>query len=182
MTNISKLSSNAPSGSTNRFRWDSVVLLTATFWLSTSALLDFLFMPMMYESGMMNEPGFATGGYSLFWLFNRVELLCAATILSAVLVLRYQQRDQFDVLVSGSRSRWALLIGGGLMAIALLYTYVLTPHMSALGLNLTGNFFEPMPVEMSIMHLTYWGLEILKLAGVTMLMKLCYRDITASAS
>ena len=109
---VSKLSSR-------QFSWDALILLVATFWLSSSVLLDFFMMPMMYESGMMNEPGFATGSYSLFWVFNRVEELCAAAILTGLLVLR-KGRSQFEVVASGSRSRWALLTGGALFAISLI--------------------------------------------------------------
>ena len=178
MTDFSRLS---PELSSRRFSWEALVLLVVTFWLSSSVLLDFLFMPMMYGSGMMNEPGFATGGYSLFWLFNRVELLCAATVLTGVLVLRERRRTQFEVLGSGARSRWALMASGALFAIALLFTYVLTPHMSALGLNLSGEGVVHIPQSMSLMHMAYWGLEALKLLGAALLMKLCYRDISANA-
>lgn len=135
-------------------------------------------MPMMYESGMMNEPNFATAGYSLFWMFNRVELLCAGAILSGLLALR-QRRDEFDVVVSGSQSRWALMLSGLLLAIALLYTYVLTPHMSALGMNLSMNFSEPVPQAMSLLHVLYWSLEAVKLFAAAWLIKLCYRDVAA---
>mgnify|MGYP001043048019 CR=1 FL=1 len=174
--NTSKLSSKL---SFRQFNWDALVLLVVTFWLSSSVLIDFFMMPMMYESGMMNAPGFATGSYSIFWLFNRVEVLCAAAILTGLLVLR-EQRSPFDVVASGSRSRWALIVGGVLFAIALTYTYVLTPHLSALGLHLSDNLVEPLPVEMGLLHLAYWVLEATKLAGAALLMKLCYRDIAAS--
>ncbi|MGD1897329.1 MAG: hypothetical protein ACFB16_10320 [Phormidesmis sp.] len=179
--NISNRSSKL---SFNQFNWDALILIVVTFWLSSSVLLDFFMMPMMYESGMMNAPGFATGSYSLFWVFNRVEVLCAASILTGLLVIRQQRRSQFDVVESGARSRWAVMIGGGLLAIALLYTYVFTPHMSALGLNLnssfSGSFFEPVAEEMSAFHLAYWGVETLKLLGAALLAKLCYRDIAAA--
>jgi hypothetical protein len=171
--------------SLRQFNWDALVLSVVAFWLSCSALLDFLLMPMMYESGMMSEPNFATAGYSIFWLFNRVELLCAATILSGLLVLRHRRSradGQFEVVASGSRSRWALMISGLLLAIALIYTYVLTPQMSALGLHLNG-FLEadaqPVPQAMNALHALYWGLEAVKLVAAGWLVKLCYRDISA---
>ncbi|MGB7083940.1 MAG: DUF4149 domain-containing protein [Phormidesmis sp.] len=168
--------------SLKQFNWDALVLLVVTFWLSSSALLDFLLMPMMYESGMMSEPNFATAGYSIFWLFNRVELLCAAAILTGLLALR-KRRSQFDVLASGSQSRWALMISGLLFAIALTYTYVLTPQMSALGIHLSDafgeSFAEPIPQSMNYMHAIYWGLEVIKLAAAAWLVKLCYRDVAA---
>ena len=174
--NISYRSTNL---SLRQFNWDALVLLIVTFWLSSSVLLDFFMMPMMYESGMMNTPEFATGSYSLFWLFNRVEMLCAASILTGLLVIR-EKRSQFDVVDSGARSRWAILIGGGLMAIALIYTYYLTPHLSAMGLTLDQFSLEAVPAGMSDLLLAYWILETLKLAGAALLMKLCYRDIAAA--
>ncbi len=166
------------------FSWDALVLLVGTFWISSSVLLDFLLMPMMYESGMMNGPDFATAGYSLFWLFNRVELLCAAAILSFLLVLRQRRSRadaQFGVVASGSQSRWALMLSGLLLAIALLYTYVLTPHMSAMGIHLSGDFSEPTPVVMGAMHVLYWGVEAVKLFAAGWLIKLCYRDVANNA-
>ena len=175
--NISKLSSPL---SRRQFNWDTLVLVVVSFWLSASVLMDFFMMPMMYESGMMNEPNFATSGYSIFWMFNRVELLCAGAILSGLLALRHRQstvNQQFDVVVSGSRSRWALMLSGLLLAIAFLYTYVFTPHMSALGMNLSMDFSEPRPQAMSLLHLCYWGLEAAKLFAAAWLIKLCYRDV-----
>ncbi|MGC1306901.1 MAG: hypothetical protein WA885_06705 [Phormidesmis sp.] len=166
--------------SLKQFNWDALVLAIVAFWLSSSVLLDFLLMPMMYESGMMAEPNFATAGYSLFWLFNRVELLCAGAILTGLLVVRQQRRNQFEVIVSGARSRWALAIGAVLMAIALTYTYILTPQMSALGIHLSGDFSESAPLAMNYMHALYWGLEVVKLVAAAWLVKLCYRDISAS--
>ncbi|MGB3790511.1 MAG: DUF4149 domain-containing protein [Phormidesmis sp.] len=176
MTNISNLSSKL---SQRQFSWDAFVLLIVTFWLSCSVLLDFLMMPMMYESGMMNTPGFATAGYSMFWVFNRVEILCAAAILTGLLGLR-QNRSKYEVIASGSRSRWALWLSGALFAIALTYTYLLTPQMSALGLNLSGEFSDPVAPQMDLMHALYWGLESLKLVGAGLLIKLCYRDMADS--
>ncbi len=178
--NTSKFS---PRLSSRQLNWDVLVLLVVTFWLSSSALLDFLLMPMMYESGMMAAPNFATAGYSIFWLFNRVELLCAAGILTGLLALR-QRRTHFGVITSGAQSRWALMIAGLLLAIAFIYTYILTPQMSALGMNLTGDFLTgdlsaPLPQAMGYLHGLYWGLEVVKLLAAGWLVKLCYRDVAA---
>ncbi|MEL6555085.1 MAG: hypothetical protein AAFQ63_16715 [Cyanobacteria bacterium J06621_11] len=172
------ISNRSTALSLRQFNWDAFVLLIVTFWLSSSVLLDFFMMPMMYESGMMNEPGFATGSYSLFWLFNRVEVLCAASILTGLLVIR-ANRSQFDVVASGARSRWALIIGGTLLAIALTYTYFLTPHISAMGLNLNQFSSDLTPAGMGELHLVYWALEAIKLMGAALLVRLCYRDIAA---
>jgi len=170
--------------SSQQFRWGSLVLFVATFWISVSLFLDLLMMPMMYESGMMAEPGFASAGYGLFWMFNRVEMICAAAILTGLLALHQRLRDRLQtVIVSGSRSRWALGIGGLLLAITLAYTYLLTPEMSALGLSLsveTGKV--AVPEAMGWMHAAYWSLEVLKIVAIAGLLKLCYRDVAAEFS
>ena len=175
MANISRLSRK-------QFGWDAIVLAVVAFWLSSSVLLDFFMMPMMYESGMMEGSGFATAGYSMFWLFNRVEVLCAAAILTGLLVLRQQtqgtRRGQFAIVESASQSRWALMLSGLLLAIALLYTYVFTPQLSAMGLQFIDR--TEAPSAMGTMHLLYWGVEALKLIAAAWLVKLCYRDIKAA--
>ncbi|MFK8182031.1 MAG: DUF4149 domain-containing protein [Phormidesmis sp.] len=176
--NISKLSS---SQSTHPFDWNALVLAVVAFWFSSSAFLDFLLMPMMYETGMMNEPNFATAGYSIFWLFNRVELLCGAAILTGLLVIRQREQNrEFSVIDSGLQSRWAMLLSSMLLAIAFTFTYFLTPQMSALGIHLSGVASEPVPNAMGHMHLLYWGLEAIKLFAAGWLIQLCYRDTTAA--
>jgi hypothetical protein len=139
--------------------WRSSLLLTLAFWLSGSLLLDGLVMPTMYAAGMMVAPGFASAGYSLFWLFNRVELVCAAVILTDVLLLRYLRHPWHR---PGQFTLWAPML---LLAIALLDTYAFTPVMSSLGLSL--NWFVPTaepPALMNQLHLGYWLLEIAKLS------------------
>ena len=70
------------------------------------------------------------------------------------------------------------MLSGGLLAIALLYTYVFTPHMSAMGMQFINQ--TETPNAMGTMHLLYWGLEGLKLVAAAWLVKLCYRDIKAA--
>lgn len=139
-------------------RWQTILVLVLAFWLSGSLLLDFLVMPSLYVAGMMTEPGFASAGYSLFWIFNRVELLCAAGTLTCVLVLRY------------TRHPWnrpgllPLLLSGLLLAIALIDTYTLTPSMSALGLHLNWlSEAASAPAGMNQLHVSYWILDLTKL-------------------
>ncbi|MFM7426654.1 MAG: hypothetical protein ACKO7W_16945 [Elainella sp.] len=114
---------------------------------------------------MMTQPGFASAGYSLFWVFNHLELLCAASVLTSVLVLRQ----------TAPLPRWILPAAGVLLAIALIYTYGLTPQMSALGLQL--NWFEPteVPTAMNQLHGGYWLLELLKLGLGGALLSSSYR-------
>lgn len=159
-------------------RWLPWVMAAGAFWLSSSLLLDLVIMPVMYTSGMMAEPGFAPAGYSLFWTFNRLELVCAAVILTGVLALR-QPPSEFDVLTHGSRSRWALGIGLLLLTSTLVCTYGLTPEMGALGASLDIFAETPAtPVAMDWLHGAYWSLEALKLAGLGLLTVLCYRDMS----
>ena len=71
----------------NRSSWQSTTIASLAVWLCSSLALDFVLMPGMYAAGMMNEPEFATAGYSMFWLFNRFELICAALICTGTLVM-----------------------------------------------------------------------------------------------
>ncbi|MBF2025672.1 MAG: DUF4149 domain-containing protein [Oscillatoriales cyanobacterium C42_A2020_001] len=144
--------------------WKKVLVLVLAFWLSCSLMLDGLVMPSMYVAGMMTEPGFAAAGYSLFWVFNRVELLCAALVLTSVLVMRYHRH------LWSRPGLFTVLLSALLLAIALVDTYALTPQMSALGLQL--NWFAPSdtPALMNQFHLGYWLLDCLKLAACGMLL------------
>jgi hypothetical protein len=156
------------SSDISRPKWRLVLLATLMFWLSGSLLLDAVVMPSMYATGMMTQPGFASAGYSIFWVFNHLEVLCAAFILTSVLVLRYT--------ICTTITRWAIPMALGLLGIALIYTYVLTPEMSALGMQL--NWFEPseFPTAMNQMHGGYWLLEVLKFVAGSTLLSVSYRE------
>lgn len=152
----------------SRPRWRTVILAVLAFWLSGSLLLDAVIMPSMYVTGMMKQPDFASAGYSIFWVFNHLEVLCAALALTGVLVLR----NTFHTTIS----RWAIPMGLSLLGIALVYTYGLTPEMSALGMQL--DWFTPrseMPVAMSQMHGGYWLLETCKFVFATALLSTAYK-------
>jgi hypothetical protein len=59
------------------------------------------------------------------------------------------------------------------LIIGFVYTYLLTPEMSALGLSL--NLFsatQEIPSEMQQMQQSYWGLELLKLIGTGVLLSM----------
>jgi hypothetical protein len=156
--------------------WVAVVLVALMFWLSSSLLLDVVIMPALFVGGMISQPGFGPAGYGLFWVFNRLELLCAALILTGLLV--HRQGGAGDrVAVSGLRSRWAVEVALGLLAIGLVFTYLLTPAMGALGADL--NPFAPrlaLPVGMDQLHALYFGLEGLKLLGCGLLLKFYFQD------
>jgi uncharacterized membrane protein len=139
----------------SRPKWRTIVLASLAFWLSGSLILDLVMMPGLYAAGMMTQSGFASAGYSIFWVFNHLEVLCAALVLTGVLVLDH---------ISGTLgNRWMVPAAFGLLMIALVYTYGLTPEMSALGMQL--NWFESasdVPAAMNQMHQSYWLLELLK--------------------
>lgn len=164
MSSISSLQLKRPG-------WQTVVIFTLTFWLSTSLVLDLVIMPGLYASGMMSQSGFATAGYLIFWIFNRIELLCAALVLTGVLVVKRTQ----NTLVSQSRN--AIGLAMILLTIALIFTYVLTPNMSALGLNI--EVLDPVnavPAGMGLLHQTYWILEVIKLITGGAVLSFFYRE------
>ena len=91
--------------------WQTAILLTLGFWLSATLVLDWVIMPSLYFAGMMNEANFSTAGYTVFWTFNRLELLSAAVVLTAVLA------------ISKTKSNWGLgsiALSGLLLTVALL--------------------------------------------------------------
>lgn len=168
-----------PKLSPRQFVWDSSILFIAIFWLGGSFILDLVVMPMLYMSGMMTAPGFASAGYSLFEAFNHLEMLLSGLILTGVLAMR-ETHSNYSVEVSGSRSRWALLLAASLVAIALTYTYVLTPSMGAIGIALDmPGIIHIIPKSMTWMHGAYWLLEAVKMLGLGFLLYLCYGDIAA---
>jgi len=140
-------------------------------------MLDLVFMPGMYFAGMMSQPGFAAAGYTIFGEFNRIELLCAALVLSGLLLLRwsYQEPTANKQAHPLANLTWTIPISGGLMAIALIYTYTLTPEMSALGMQLDWlNSTTSVPAGMNQMHLGYWMLEAIKVGAIGVLLKALY--------
>lgn len=150
----------------NRSSWQGTAIAFLTVWLCSSLTLDFVLMPGMYAAGMMNEPGFITAGYSMFWIFNRFELLCAALVFTGTLVT-----IQHGLI---ENNRMTIALATTLMAIVLAYTYALVPEMSALGLQLDPfSNVSSIPEEMNLMHGLYWLLDFLKIgAGAVLLRQL----------
>ena len=152
--------------------WSTVVMFTLGFWLSASLILDAVIIPSLLAAGMMTEAGFASAGYVMFGMFNHIEILCGALVLTGFLVLSYHNE------IIPNRERWSIAFSVLLLTIALLYTYVLTPHLSGLGLQLS--LFEStssvMSTAMIRMHAGYWLLEGVKLILGAMLLRWCYRN------
>ncbi len=146
--------------------WPLWVMSCLGFWLSASVMMDFIVIPGLFASGMMAQPGFVGAGYIIFGLFNRVELLCASIVLSGVFWLVQEK--------SRSRQRTYLGLAGLLLAIALIYTYGLTPALSGIGFEMSSFTREPaMPEAMIELHWLYWGLEIAKLTSGVALLRWC---------
>ena len=157
--------------SSRTVNWSTVVMFALGFWLSASLVFDFLVVPGMLTSGMMNESGFASAGYLIFGTFNHVELLCAATVLAGCLVYRYGYG-----LTNMINSK--VVFGASvLLAIALAYTYILTPQMSSIGMPL--DMFASAKAasnSMAVMHVAYWALEVVKLVAGATLLRVFYRS------
>jgi uncharacterized membrane protein len=157
--------------------WAQMLTLSLALWVGGSLVLDFVVMPSLMEAGMMNSPDFATAGFTTFERFNHLELLAAAATLTGVLAISKRNHG------FGTATRRATILAGILLGITALYTYVLTPQMSTLGLDL--NLFEPHAVVasgMNAMHLSYWGLEAVKLTVAGWLLHLCDRQFVRSES
>ncbi|MEL6927912.1 MAG: hypothetical protein AAFO95_04680 [Cyanobacteria bacterium J06600_6] len=155
----------------NSMNWSTAIMLALGFWLSGSFIFDFLVVPGLLTTGMMNEPGFASAGYVIFGAFNHLELLCAATVLAGCLVYRYGS-ETISIVTSKS-----VVLATGLLLIALAYTYVLTPQMSSMGMSL--DLFattKVMPASMTPMHIVYWSLELAKLILGVSLLRSFYRN------
>jgi uncharacterized membrane protein len=150
--------------------WQTIVTCLIALWLGGSLVLDTVVFPSLWAAGMMTQPGFASAGYLTFGLFNHYELMLAGLTMTGVLVLNHG--GHFEA----KQERRAILLSVLLLAVAIVDTYLMTPQMSALGMQL--NLFEPvseMPAGMVPMHLGYWTLELLKLGSAGTLLALCNR-------
>ena len=46
--------------------WSAIILFSLGFWLSGSVVLDFILIPSLSVSGMMNGTDFASAGFLIF--------------------------------------------------------------------------------------------------------------------
>jgi len=153
-------------------RWLTLVLGTLAFWMAGSLILDFVIMPTMYVSGMMQETGFTATGMLIFSVFKRVELVCAAVGLTGLIALAMNLPEKFS-----SRLRTLTGLSLFLLAITMIYTYILTPQMSALGINLNlFNGLATIPDGMNQLHWSYFILELIKLSFLGTILAWCYRN------
>jgi hypothetical protein len=151
--------------------WSTVVMFTLGFWLSGSLIFDFVTIPSLLASGMMEESGFASAAYLMFGIFNRIELVCAALVLTSCFIF-FKQHN-----LEGKKAIISLILASILLAIALGYTYIFTPQMTSLGLQLS--FLETtaqLSTKMMNLHQFYWLLEGVKMISGTVLLRWCYRN------
>jgi hypothetical protein len=133
-------------------RWQTLAICSLGFWLSCSAILDLVIMPTLWATGMMEGSGFASASYSIFWV---------AHVNPTSIYARQEMRVG------------ALM----LLAIALSYTFILTPYMSGLAMDVDIlALTKSIPAEMSQMHSIYWVLEASKLGIAGMLLSWCARS------
>ncbi len=158
--------------SNNNFKqinWSATVMFALGFWLSGSIVLDFILIPALSAAGMMSSDGFASAAFILFGIFNHIEILCAAIALTGFLAFSHFHS------FSPTQERLAIIIASILLVIALVYTYIFTPQMTSLGLNLNWvNSTTVMSSKMIFMHSAYWVLETIKLVGGATLLNWCY--------
>lgn len=150
-----------------RSTWQTAIMLTLGFWLSSSLVLDWVIMPSLYLAGMMNEANFATAGYTIFWNFNRLELLSAAVVLTAVLAVGQAKSN---------RSLGNIFLSCLLLTVAVVDTYFLTPQMCAVGSHLNLFTASAVPETMNLLHGGYFLLEVFKLVAGAMLLNRCWRE------
>ena len=135
------------------FHWDlSAASLIFTVQIAMSTLTPILFGRYQTRLGTRNY------------------LLCGALVLASILTIKYRQ--EFVIKIDKS-----VVIASCLLAIALIYTYLITPQMSALGMSLNEfNGTELLAGSMSRMHVVYWLLEGSKLVLGTVLLGKLYRN------
>jgi hypothetical protein len=148
--------------------WQTIIALVLAFWLSCCILLDLVIIPSLFMSGVMSEGTFAPMGNIIFSLFNRIELIAAAFVLTGLCVMWKTAETNIKTNINST----ILISAGFLLAIALTDTYIFTPQLSALGANL--DLFtnkSTMCVGMTQMHIAFWVLETTKLFIAGFLLK-----------
>lgn len=154
-----------------RFRtinWSTMVLFALGFWLSASLVFDFLIIPGLLSAGMMEDTSFASASYTIFGTFNHLELLCGGIVVASSLIFVQQKHSG----VIRPETIGAMI----LFAIALAYTYILIPQMSALGMAWNEVSSQQVTESMLNIHVCYWFLEATKLIGGAFLLSKFYRS------
>ena len=151
--------------------WSAIILFSLGFWLSGSVVLDFILIPSLSVSGMMNGTDFASAGFLIFGIFNHIEIVCASLILTGTLIFYFQG------YLTEDRKLIHVLFASFLLLISLAYTYMFIPNLTAWGL-LTNQYTGEagMPSTMMFWQGGYWLLEITKFAIAGILLSWNYRS------
>lgn len=154
--------------------WPLLVMGSLAIWLGGSLVVDLLVVPSLSATGMIAEPGFIRAGHLLFSIFNHVEMLLAGLVLSGCFFLHQEG------FFSRHGQRFSRIFALVLLAIAIIYTYALTPAITDLGFDMASfTSTGEMPGAMMPLHWLYWSLELVKLSlGVT-LVRWCYHGVMA---
>ncbi len=150
--------------------WSVIILGSLGFWLSASLILDFVVIPSLSVSGMMSEAGFASAGFTIYSVFNHIELVCSALVLTGALVFYFRH------YLEGKKQVLLLTFSSILLVIALAYTYLFTPNLTGWGLSLHQfGVSAEMPKQMIVWQEGYFILEAIKyLLGLT-IFRWCYQ-------
>ena len=151
--------------------WSAIILFSLGFWLSGSVVLDFILIPSLSISGMMNGTDFASAGFLIFGIFNHIEIVCASLILTGTLIF-YSQG-----YLTSERQFSHIFFASLLLLISLAYTYIFIPNLTAWGLLANQYIGEAgMPSTMMFWQGGYWLLEITKFAIAGTLFNWHYRS------
>ncbi|RMF26622.1 MAG: hypothetical protein D6756_03365, partial [Cyanobacteria bacterium J083] len=150
------------------FNWWITITLLLVFWLSSSIIIDLVIMPSLSATGMMDTEGFASAGYLIFGVFNRLELLSAAVVLAGFLAFTRNH------ILTKTKENLSIILAALLLVIVVVYTYILTPEMAGWAMNL--NLFqdsekEIMPQAMANLQQIYWFLEVIKMGIIVTLLR-----------
>ncbi len=153
--------------------WSAIILFSLGFWLSGSVVLDFVLIPSLSVSGMMNGTDFASAGFLIFGVFNHIEIVCASLILTGTLV--FSARGY----LTQDRKAINIVFASLLLLIALAYTYFFTPNLTAWGLlfnQFSSGDITAMPTAMKYWQGSFWFLEVMKFAIAGTLLRWHYRS------
>ncbi len=149
--------------------WTAIIFGSLAFWLSGSFILDFVVIPSLSVTGMMETADFASAGFTIFGIFNHIELFCSALVLTGVLVVGFL--DHFD----DKKEVLFAVFSSILLLITVAYTYAITPNLTGWGLSLHqfATTVE-MPKSMIMWQGGYWLLEAVKFVLGLTILRWCY--------
>lgn len=149
--------------------WTAIIFGSLAFWLSGSFILDFVVIPSLSVTGMMETADFASAGFTIFSIFNHIELVCASLVLTGILVVGFLNNFQ------GKKQVLFTIFSAVLFLITLAYTYAIIPNLTGWGLSIHQftNSAE-MSKSMIMWQESYWILEAIKFVLGGIILRWCY--------